>query len=318
MATVRTADGNPKVRTRGADGDRRGAARVRHNVSDKMDNFQQKWGDMAEALPGQGGGETFNHFPATYMSYDPEEERIKVKQEIHDASKGEGGIGNVDFEERDMRFFERKMKEFDERTFEHWFSNTLDFTNPHDLAFANQLVPEFFDRREEEIDNNIELVRRLAKINLRGLQTKEDMMLAYALYTGKVTAPSKDFWDPNGLVGGETVPGHGLRPGIFNNRLVPDRLNVPSGLGTLIFKPSNGMIDPGQKIRSLATGVPLFDKLVTQRQSLHQTDPGNPKSAIYGRNNLDTQIERRGVRGLPQPPIRIQPATPTLRNPIRW
>lgn len=196
---------------------RKGRRVVRNNVVERMNDKKAEW--MYDPTPTRAWAEGtpddlgIDIHPATYASYDQEDDRALLKSHLAENKV----FGDVFLEDRDYEFLRRKRAELEEEQFERWFASTLDFNNPHDVEFAKTLVPEFITRREEEIREKLTLMEKIALINLRGPTNKEDLMLIYAVQQGTINLKILDnIWDPQ--TADRIPPSAELVPGLLNAR----------------------------------------------------------------------------------------------------
>jgi hypothetical protein len=74
-----------------------------------------------------------------------------------------------------------------------WFNANFNKNNLADRQFAQQIYPEFYDSREQEMIKRAKEAVKLKMIQLRGPQSKEDMYKLWLINTGRVQLPED--WD---------------------------------------------------------------------------------------------------------------------------
>lgn len=70
--------------------------------------------------------------------------------------------------------------------FEKWFAANFDKMDVTHKAAARELFGKFYEDRLKNLDTNIELTRKIARLKVTGPQTKEDLYLLYALEAGLI------------------------------------------------------------------------------------------------------------------------------------
>lgn len=192
---------------------------VRTDPGKRMREHRDDWALDTEATRVRGHGldgrpEPRYTLPATYRTMTTEDDRIKLKALLADNRDGGRPLGDVFLEDRDIEYLNQKRAELEEEEFEKWFATTLDFSSPHDVEFARQLLPEFITRREEELKHKLKLMEKIALINLRGPRTKQDLLMIYAVRQGHIDLKVlKNVWQA-----GETPDNDIIQPGLFNPR----------------------------------------------------------------------------------------------------
>jgi hypothetical protein len=79
------------------------------------------------------------------------------------------------------------------------------------------MLPDYFERREEQIEEVADLQKRIAKLRLYGPRSKDDLFLIYMIHAGKLQVPSGAIWDPNSWYTDEQKKDNFSR-GLFNPR----------------------------------------------------------------------------------------------------
>lgn len=111
---------------------------------------------------------------------------------------GREALGKPIFDESDKQYFAEKEKQAEEIEYESFASSLFNLDDPATAALVSEkILPDFYAKREAEIDKMAKLQARLAKIRMRGGWPKdnEEMMLLYALQKGYLQAPTGAIWD---------------------------------------------------------------------------------------------------------------------------
>lgn len=151
-------------------------------------------------------------FPARYQKTRAEDDRVALKRAL---VAGDQPFGRITQSDDDVRWILTKKRELEDFQFDKFFSNIYNLTSPAEKKMAQDIYPEFFQKQQRRIDTWFELAKRLARINLMGVQDKKDLYLLYAFQTKQIKAPPPEFWIP----GRANVPSSAeFAPGILNNR----------------------------------------------------------------------------------------------------
>jgi len=116
------------------------------------------------------------------MPLDDAREQAMLKWEDRDKLRGFG----VKLERDDVEFLEQKRAEELEFEFHQWLARRIDLDDPANSRWLQEVVPDFYERREKFIDDKINLEAALAKIRLRGANNKKDLQLLFALNNGLI------------------------------------------------------------------------------------------------------------------------------------
>lgn len=110
-------------------------------------------------------------------------------------------LGQKFLDKDDLLYIDRKAKEAELEKFDRWYGTLFDHTDPAQLQLSKQIYPEWFERRLKAIDETVEFQKRMARMQMLGIQSKEDVLTAYAVSSGRidtsvynynVMAPNKD------------------------------------------------------------------------------------------------------------------------------
>lgn len=79
-------------------------------------------------------------------------------------------------------------------------------------------MPEYFERREQQIDEVADLQKQIALLLLYGPRSKSDLLLEYAIRNGKLNVPKGAIWDPASWYGDDATSFANMSRGMFNPR----------------------------------------------------------------------------------------------------
>ncbi len=78
-----------------------------------------------------------------------------------------------------------KMREHElELQFEQWFASNYDKMGPEQKEYARSMFGHFYSKRLKNLEYNLSLLGRLARIKIEGIKTKQDLLLQYAAEAG--------------------------------------------------------------------------------------------------------------------------------------
>ena len=135
-----------------------------------------------------------NEFPIVPTPHDPYDNVANIK-----AGFAQGDVGPnwmVPFQESDAQYLLRKRDAEEKAEFDSWVMQKFNIADPSQNMMLQSIAPELFQRREEVIDANQELVSRYAKLRLRGPKSIDDLRFEWLVETKRVDLPKGPIWDP--------------------------------------------------------------------------------------------------------------------------
>lgn len=192
----------------------------RPGPSDKGMKIIKNWEEMydrstpAATLATQPGDAAKNKESAAFGGHYMKRDEMDHKMEIANMMASDARPMALTMEE--VAAIERKLQQGAEMGYDGWFANTWQFEsdNPVMQKWARDINPEYFRRREEQIDNMAELQKQIAKMKLYGPRSEQDLMLLYNIDTGAIHKDvlNGPLWNPQGQ---ETAEDHYVR-GLFS------------------------------------------------------------------------------------------------------
>lgn len=177
--------------------------------------------ETGQTLQRDGGmGSEAAQFPARYYEGDESDDLQKIKHSLATQSRP-APITDADAE-RVMR----KQAAIETAKEEEWFQNSWQFNsaNPTMQRWAQSVFPEYFNRREQVLEEQAQLQLAVAKMKLRGPRSREDLDLLYAIDSGVVKVGDKPIYAITG------DPAATAQRGLFNPRRTKI-LQTPQGYG---------------------------------------------------------------------------------------
>lgn len=163
--------------------------------------------DKPEYTPGpEEGRNLFPVKPFNVNAYDP----IFARKE--EFAKGNNGW-SVPLTQKDIEYYSIKQAELDTLDKDEWIARQYNLDSIEGRNELARVCPEYFERRASLIMHKIGLEKRVALINLRGIQSKEDLDLMYNINAGNITLNEAPVWQP-GDPG--QMPEDVMQPGMFS------------------------------------------------------------------------------------------------------
>lgn len=102
----------------------------------------------------------------------------------------------VPLTDRDIEYILQKRDQLEKANFDSWAGQKFDLTDPAQVALFKQICPEYFERRKQVIETQVEIQRRVALLKLLGITSMDDLRLAWAIETGRVKPLDVSVSDP--------------------------------------------------------------------------------------------------------------------------
>lgn len=125
-------------------------------------------------------------FPTADLKKPLPEDALQVeKLELAD-DKGVTPFGKLVAEDSDFEWLRRKREQDAEASFQQWFASNFDLMTPEQKQMARELFPEFYEQRIRLANQEIDLMKRLARLKIEGIKDKNDLILQYAMESGLI------------------------------------------------------------------------------------------------------------------------------------
>jgi hypothetical protein len=162
---------------------------------------------------------------ARYYEEDPRDDYYEAKADVTRRVKiGENSIPGklgteVPVTDRDIDYLLDQRTKEEKYNFDEWKYRLYNpGSDPVKLKYFEKIDPSFFKDREKEIDHDLDLTGRLAKLSLNGVQNEEDVILIYGMGMGKVRPPNWKSHFPYEWTVEETTPHASVKQGFWNPR----------------------------------------------------------------------------------------------------
>lgn len=146
-----------------------------------------------QALPLRDRDATDEQFPTDALTKsDPRDEIMTAKLQLQQdpttkaSTPGITPFGVLTASDSDFEWLRQKRDTEAEANFQQWFASNFDKMGPEQKAVARKLWPKFYEERLALLDKDLDLLRRLARQNITGIETKQDLLLQYAKEAGYI------------------------------------------------------------------------------------------------------------------------------------
>jgi hypothetical protein len=153
---------------------------------------------------------TIAQFPAKYYKKDKLDDEFYIRQKLVELNKAGKGLGQPVLDERAFDWLEKKRKEVEWHEFEDWairtfVSQTGKAYDPVRYSGLLRILPGIREKREEWIDTQAELQKRLAKLRLKKFEelTQEDLIFIYAILKGDIVIHKSPVYSPEDITTAE-------------------------------------------------------------------------------------------------------------------
>ena len=120
-------------------------------------------------------------YPARYFEDSEKEKNLRLFQEYAAELQTSGIPAYYNIDKSDVKLIKKKANEEELSAFDAYIETYFNFNDPKDVRLVKEMVPEYFTRREEEMNRSLELQKKMNKIALFGCQSREDLELLFAL-----------------------------------------------------------------------------------------------------------------------------------------
>lgn len=150
---------------------------LKHALSD-VGNYQTSRGRDQDARAGA-------EFPAQYFPDSTEDDdRIATKAKLLAAPLRP--LGDAQLTDADIKWYQDKEAIKKRIRFDEWYSTLFDTDDINKRRLAQEIYPDYWKMREEEIDRQAAIQKKLAMLKLRGPMDLDDLKFVYALQSGEI------------------------------------------------------------------------------------------------------------------------------------
>lgn len=189
-------------------------------IAKELEDYEKKF-DLGQVLPddsalkadprfaNKGIGDAAK-FPARYLYPDDRDKKYALRRQLNARANRPDPITD-----EELDYLLDKTYGYETAEFHRWFSMLyqMDDANPIMKKWGMELVPELWQMKEKSIDDNAKLQAQLAKIKLRGIRSREDLLLMYGIARKQIEVPKGPIYAPD-----DVSVYHKSKRGIFNPR----------------------------------------------------------------------------------------------------
>jgi hypothetical protein len=127
-------------------------------------------------------------FPTDALTQsDPRDEIMEAKLQSQEPdNQGMTPFGKLVASDADFEWLRKKRDTEAEANFQQWFASNFDHMSPTAKAYAKKMWPGFYKQRLALLEKDLDLLRRMAKLNITGIEDREDLLLQYAKEAGYI------------------------------------------------------------------------------------------------------------------------------------
>lgn len=139
----------------------------------------------AVADPGQGGAMTSSFPRGGLQARDKRDEIISEKAQYMDAG-GMTKFGQVVATDADFEWLRKKRETEAFANLDAWIGKNFHKADPATRRWLQETYPEYYESRERIMTDRAKLALRIQLLKLRGPKNEKDLMLQWALQTGRI------------------------------------------------------------------------------------------------------------------------------------
>jgi hypothetical protein len=141
---------------------------------------------------GVQGGAKAVQFQRSFTARDSMDDMMNMRQQLT-----KDGVhtpfGDLQYSDDVGRWLQRKQQVEETANMDAWFNENFNLNSLADRQLAQQIYPEFYRAREQEMTTKAKEALSIKLIQLRGPQNEQEMYKLYMLNTGRVSLPAD--WD---------------------------------------------------------------------------------------------------------------------------
>ncbi len=134
-----------------------------------------------------------------YHPFPRQDAQDSYQQKRTEVLNKHAGQWQYQLQPQDIEYVIQKEQQQEYANKELWASQFWDDKDPARVAWFKQLMPDYFEKRKENLKSTYDLAYRLACLKMMGPQSQEDTDLMWALERGRIKIPAA-LYDPTNLV----------------------------------------------------------------------------------------------------------------------
>lgn len=177
------------------------------NLNEKMEEGVSTAGPDT-TTQAQGGAAATN-FPTKFGAREEMDDLMNMRQQLNIDGTGQTPFGEMYYDDSIGRWIQRKEQAVEAANFDSWFGQNFNKNNLADRSWAQQINPEYYQRRASEMMEQTKEIFDLKMLQLFGPRSEKDMYKLYLLNRGLVKLPPD--WDRIGKTSSAAAPTEGDR-----------------------------------------------------------------------------------------------------------
>lgn len=134
-------------------------------------------------------------FPVQLGTADPMDVQMGIRQQLVGKRGEVDGMGIAIADQPVFDYLERKKEDLFLAEFQAYVNAQANLGEPAEAAWWYERFPWLKEKRLQEIDRVSDLQKRLAQINVTGIQNEDDMRLLFGIEQGFIKVPTKPVQD---------------------------------------------------------------------------------------------------------------------------
>lgn len=146
-----------------------------------------------------------DQYPFQPYYKDPRDTLYTAKQQAQkqwaEEAYHENAVANVTITDDHARYLLDKQAQLENFQFEQYCHQFIEPNDPMSKAYFNKIFPEFVDRQIKHLDYIYDIAKKMAKINIRGAQSRSDYFTLWLVQTRRIDINTK-LYDPRSFAVG--------------------------------------------------------------------------------------------------------------------
>jgi len=219
------------------------------------------------------GGAKATQFATKFGAREPMDDLMNLRQQLNVDGKGQTPFGEMYYDDSIGRWIQRKEEAVEAANFDAWFNQNFNKNNLADRSWAQEINPDFYQRRAMEMMEQTKEIFDLKMLEMYGPRNEKDVYKLYLLNRGLVKLPED--WDRIGKSTTASAPREADRQR-FKSQLIRFP-KIPSSATRSANAATSPMGDPNAG--SVAFGQSVYDtgrfSMPLQKDGAEQTTGSN-------------------------------------------
>lgn len=141
-----------------------------------------------QELPLRDRNAVDEQFPTAALQHKEKDDAMRfAKLQLQDEENpGMTPFGMLIAKDEDFKWLQRLREKEAEANFQQWFATNFDKMSPEQKQMARDLYPDFYQQRLKLLSKDLDLIKRIAALNVHGIRNAEDLKLQYAIEAGYI------------------------------------------------------------------------------------------------------------------------------------